>query len=219
MAHDDSRLVAYLAGELAPVEAEAFETHLVACDGCWSAVSGDRRGRALAESLRELAPPVLRDRIRMAVEATPPAPRRPWRFRNRGVAAAVALLAIGLAAAGVGVIGRGPTDPETVAAVVRAAHDPAPPPTVRSAGRTLSLVRDSLDGRPVTVAVSDGPFPMPAAARLLGEGPGSPWATQRGPMTVVCLSEGQNLLVVAELPAERILSWARELPPIGTGGR
>lgn len=36
----------------------------------------------------------------------------------------------------------------------------------------------------------------------------------QGPLTVVCLSRPQNLLVAAELPAERLLAWPSELPPI-----
>ena len=221
MAHDDPRVVVYLAGDLGPAEAEAFEGHLVACDGCWAAVGEDRAGRALAEGLRELAPPALRDRIRMGVEASPQPPRPSWRRRGRsGIAAmTVALIAVGATALLAVTLGRGPTDPAPVAAVVAAAHDPSPPGAVVGDGYTLTLVRDTLDGRPVTLAVSDGPFPMAPASRLLGEGPGSPWVAQRGSMTVVCLSGRQNLLVVADLPAERILSWASQLPLIDTGRR
>ncbi len=212
VAHDDPRLVGYLAGELALADNERFEAHLVGCDSCWSAVSQDRRGRALAESLRELAPAALRDRVRMEVEASGPMPatvvRSGRRRHRRGAAAALALLALVGAATWASTLDRHPAEPAAVAAVVHAAHDPTPPASMVVRGRTVALIRDSLDGRQVTLAVSEEPFAMPAAARTLGDEPGSARTVQRGQMTVVCLSRPQNLLVAAELPAERLLAWA-----------
>jgi len=210
VAHDDPRVVPYLAGDLDGTGAEAFEGHLVDCDDCWRSVGADRRGRALAESLRELAPPSLRDRVRMGVEADSPR-TSPSRHR-RGVGAVIVALAVSLVAAGVlaGLGGGAPADP--MAALVHIAADPPASGSLVIDGQRVELTRDVLDGRVVTVGRSAAPLAMPAGARVLGEEAGSPWATTRGSMTVVCLSSPENLLVVAGLPADRLVSWARQLP-------
>jgi len=206
--HEDPRLAAYLGSELDPAEVEAVEAHLLDCDRCWRTVHEARRGRALAESLRELAPASLRDRVRMTVEGAPstlgPHRRRGRLGRRAGtVVAALALLA-GLFWAGAG---RGGSDPASVAAVVRAADGRTPPSAVVADGQEITLSRDSLDGKPVMVARSAAPFDMPPGGRHLG-GPGTPWVARRASMTVVCLSGPDNILVVADLPAERLLAWA-----------
>lgn len=211
MAHDDARVVSYLAGDLESAEAEAFERHLVDCDHCWRAVSADRRGRALAETLRELAPASLRDRVRMHVEADTPTKSRSR--RRRGLAAAFVAIAVVLVTAGALATLGGGTAADPVAAVVRAAADPPVSGSVVVDGRKVELTRDVLDGRVVTVGRSDASFPMPAGGRYLGNEAGAPWVATRGSMTIVCLSSPENLLVVAHLPAERLVSWARQLPP------
>jgi len=124
--HDPQRAAAaYLAGELDRRQREQFEAHMLDCDGCWREVTAGRRGRALAESLREVAPQQLRERIRatiaasVATDATAdatadivvasrrrPRQRRPrrasrWRWRVRTVPGAVALL-VGLLVLGLG---------------------------------------------------------------------------------------------------------------------
>jgi hypothetical protein len=77
-------------------------------------------------------------------------------------------------------------------------------------GQEIALSRDFLDGRPVTVARSAAPFDMPPGGRQLG-GPDTPWVARRA-STVVCLSGPDNVLVVADLPAERLLAWATRGP-------
>jgi len=206
--HDDRRLAAYLGSELDPAEIEAVEAHLLDCDGCWQAVHEARRGRALAESLRELAPASLRDRVRMTVEGAPPtlgAHRRRCRL-GRGAATVLAALAL-LAGMFWASAGRGGSDPASVAAVVRAAGSPTAPSAVVVDGQEIALSRDSLDGKPVTFARSAARFDMPPGGRHLG-GPDTPWVARRASMTVVCLSGPDNILVVADLPAERLLAWA-----------
>ncbi len=215
MVHEDRRLAAYLDADLGPAEVEAVEAHLLDCDGCWQAVNEARRGRALAEAMRELAPAALRDRVRMTVEGAPPTPRAHCARRRLGrragtVMAALALLA-GVFWAGAG---RGGSDPASVAAVVRAAGSPTAPSAVVADGQEIALSRDSLDGKAVTVARSAAPFAMPPGGRHLG-GPDSPWVARRATMTVVCLSGPDNILVVADLPAERLIAWAtREHAPV-----
>jgi len=79
-------------------------------------------------------------------------------------------------------------------------------------GQRVELMRAVVDGQVVTVARATISFPMPAGGRALGEEADAPWVATRGSMTVVCLSRPENLLVVAHLPAERMVSWARQLP-------
>ena len=78
-------------------------------------------------------------------------------------------------------------------------------------GQEIALSRDFLDGRPVTVARSAAPFDMPPGGRHLG-GPDTPWVARRASMTGLCLSGPDNVLVVADLPADRLLAWASRGP-------
>jgi len=210
--HEDPRLAAYLGSELDPAEVEAVEAHLLDCDRCWQAVDEARRGRALAETMRELAPASLRDRVRMTVEGAPPTLRAHRRRRRLGRCAATVVAALALLA---GMFwasaGRGGSDPASVADVVRAAGSPTAPSAVVADGQEIALSRDSLDGKPVMVARSAAPFAMPPGGRHLG-GPDTPWVARRASMTVVCLSGPDNVLVVADLPAERLLAWATRGP-------
>lgn len=211
MVHDD-RLVPYLAGDLAREQAEAFEAHLVDCDDCWQAVSQDRRGRALAESLRALAPASLRDRVRMAVEADAGQGLHPRGRRRRvGTGLAVAVFAV-VAVAWAATVSGHPPEPASVAAVINAARQPVPPASVVAAGETVSLERARLDGRDVTVGRAAVAFPMPAGGSQSGEGLDAVWVAKRGELTVVCLSRPDNLLLAADLPAERLIAWGRQLP-------
>ena len=93
MGHDPPRAAAaYLVGELGRRQRERLEAHLLTCEACWQEVQAARRGRALAESAREVAPQHLRDRVRATVEATP-AGRARWAVRWAPLAAAVTLIA------------------------------------------------------------------------------------------------------------------------------
>ena len=208
MVHEDPLLAAYVGSELDLAEVEAVEAHLLDCDGCWQAVNEARRGRALAEAMRELAPASLRDRVRMTVEGAPPTLRTRRRRRRLGRRAATIVAALALVGGMVWAsAGRGGSDPASVTAVVQAAADRTPPSAVVADGQEITLSRDSLDGKPVMVARSAAPFEMPPGGRHLG-GPDTPWVARRASMTVVCLSGPDNVLVVADLPAERLLAWA-----------
>jgi hypothetical protein len=66
----------YLAGTLDAAGRERFEEHLLACEECWGEVRTAHRGRALAESLREVAPQPLRERVRASVAAASRSDRR-----------------------------------------------------------------------------------------------------------------------------------------------
>ena len=57
----------YLAGELRPRARHWFERHLLGCEDCWREVSLGRIGRRVAEELREIAPPKLREDVQSAI--------------------------------------------------------------------------------------------------------------------------------------------------------
>jgi anti-sigma factor RsiW len=165
----------YLAGTLDAAERERFEEHLLACEECWREVQLAHRGRALAESLREVAPQRLRERVRTAVAA---ASRSDRRRRRRPMVVAAAVLA-----------NQRPTDqPRVIAAAVASYRagglQGAPlsgvrPPVARlgdlrwqgaERGRLAGLevvahhYRDSA-GRRVTLLVADRSFPEAIGAR------------------------------------------------------
>jgi hypothetical protein len=110
MNHDPEQMAAeYLGGAMDAGRHRAFESHLISCESCWQEVRLARRGRRIAEQAREVAPPVLRERIRAAVAAAHagplpgPAPRgagprRPLFFVLAAALATLAALAGALAA-------------------------------------------------------------------------------------------------------------------------
>ena len=57
----------YLAGELRQRARRWFERHLLGCEDCWREVTLGRIGRRVAEELREIAPPKLREDVRSAI--------------------------------------------------------------------------------------------------------------------------------------------------------
>ena len=59
----------FLVGAMRPRVRATFERHLLECEECWSEVTLAQRGRIIAESGRETAPPALRDRIRATIAA------------------------------------------------------------------------------------------------------------------------------------------------------
>jgi anti-sigma factor RsiW len=175
----------YLAGTLDAAERERFEEHLLACEECWREVQLAHRGRALAESLREVAPQRLRERVRTAVAA---ASRSDRRRRRRPMVAAVAATVVAVVAAAV-LANQRPTDqPRVIAAAVASYRagglQGAPlsgvrPPVARlgdlrwqgaERGRLAGLevvahhYRDSA-GRRVTLLVADRSFPEAIGAR------------------------------------------------------
>ena len=57
----------YLASEFGPRARRWFERHLLGCEDCWREVSLGRIGRRMAEELREIAPPKLREDVQSAI--------------------------------------------------------------------------------------------------------------------------------------------------------
>jgi predicted anti-sigma-YlaC factor YlaD len=164
MGHDPQRLAAaYLGGELSRRRRERVEAHLLECEACWGEVQAARRGRALAESVREVAPHHLRDRIRATVEVVP-AGRRRWAVGWAGLAAAVTVAAV--LAGGFLVAGRQPTQPAAIAAAVAGYREggatwrgPADPPRIRQLGdlRWRGSGRGTLGGLPVVAHTYQDP--------------------------------------------------------------
>jgi hypothetical protein len=70
--HDPERSASlYLGGMVSGHARKRFEQHIMGCEDCWREVEMGRRGRALAESSRELAPQALREMVRSTVAAAP----------------------------------------------------------------------------------------------------------------------------------------------------
>jgi hypothetical protein len=224
--HRRRDLVDFLDGSLDPAARDAFDAHLLSCNDCWSAVQQDRRGRQAAESLREVAPPALRDRIRITMEiATHDQHRAEWRSRTRrGALMLAGLLPVLLVLVG-GVIRlerQVPADPPAVAAVLHLAR--TLPPSLSPAGQNeqrrtfvvggqpLSVHHLHLDGRDVVVAVSTRHFPMPMRAQPLTAGEDAPWLATRGPLGLACFTRPVPMLLAGRMPAERLARLATRFP-------
>ena len=206
MAHDERRKLAFLAGDLDDGDAERFDRHLIGCNECWLAVSEDRRGRAAAEGLRELAPAGLGDRVRLAVSLANHPPRSHRRAVRGAASAAVIAVIVALAVTVPG--HHHEPDPAAVAAVVRAARSAsgeAPTLTPNAAGQPIVLSHVRAGGQDVVVARSDRPFPMPSGARTLTAASIDLWVAQRGELTVVCVNRPTPLLLASRLPPEQLL--------------
>jgi anti-sigma factor RsiW len=206
----------YLAGSLDAAERERFEEHLLACEECWGEVRTAHRGRALAESLREVAPQPLRERVRASVAAASRSERR----RRRRPFVAVAVTATVLAAVAGGLLARrGDADQPAVIAAAAASYrtghldgsaaTPAQPP-VRQAGdlawrgarqgRLAGLpvvAHDYRDvaGRQVTLLRADRSFPEAAGAN---HPPGTAiWVAEVDGVAVLCADRPSPSLLVA----------------------
>lgn len=178
MNHDPERhAAAYLEGDLDEDPRREFESHMLGCDRCWAEVASARRGRALAEALREPTPQKVRERLRAIAATTPGAVEEgmtapgeaPHRFGKGGfgrtararlliaAAAAVVLIApASLLLAGSG--GEGAGDPLLAAVSVYRAGDEAdaaraPSPPVRRIGSLTwrATTSEDLDGHPATL--------------------------------------------------------------------
>jgi hypothetical protein len=218
MGNDHRQLLDFLAGSLETSARDAFDAHLLACDRCWSAVCEDRRGREAAETLREIAPAALRERIRLAIEIASqehsgtewPSRHRQTSLRLGGLVAILITMVVGLAH----VARRVPSDPEAVAAVLRLARTLPPAlstATPREVPRTLVVERQELkvrhvhlDGRDVVMAVSPRHFPMPIRAQPLTAEHDGPWLATRGPLGLACFTHPVPMLLAGRISASRL---------------
>jgi Putative zinc-finger len=225
MRHDPERMAAaYLAGELGRRQRERFEAHILACEDCWREVGLGRRGRALAESMRQVAPQRLRERVRVTVAATPPTRRG----RRRGVLAATMVLLAAVVAGGL-LVAQRPAQPPAIAAAVAGyrAGVPAwtgaatPPParrlgdlTWQASGRgelaglpVLAHSYQDAAGHRVVLLQGDRLFPEADGARLMPGG--ATWIAEVDGVVVFCADRPAPSLVVGQDRAEVLLAAQR----------
>ena len=199
--HDVERLTAFLAGELSLAEAEAVDAHLLDCQSCWRAVYEDTVGRRAAESLREVAPAEVRDRVRLAVVLAPA--ERSGRPRWRMIAATLVLFATLSAALFTWSMwhtthGRA----DDLALIVRqvrvSAEHHAPPTWTELAGRRFRIESYEVDGGRVVVAYGTEPFPMPNDAHMTNDQVNGPWSAPVDGLNVLCFNEPRPALLVGD---------------------
>jgi hypothetical protein len=227
MRHDPERMAAaYLAGELHRRHREWFEAHILECDDCWREVGLGRRGRALAESMREVAPQRLRERVRATVAATPPPPGR-GRTRRGVLAATIAVLAA--VVAGGLLLTHQQAQPPAIAAVVASYRAEVPawtgaaePPAVRRLGelRWQASGRGEVAGLPVLAHTyqdaaghrvvwlrAERGFPEAAGARPMPDG--ATWIAAVDGVVLFCADRPGPSLVVGQDRAEVLLAARR----------
>jgi hypothetical protein len=225
MRHDPERMAAaYLAGELGRRQRERFEAHILACEDCWREVGLGRRGRALAESMRQVAPQRLRERVRVTVAATPPTRRG----RRRGVLAATMVLLAAVVAGGL-LVAQRPAQPPAIAAAVAGYRAGVPawtgaatPPSARRLGDLTwqASGRGELAGLPVlahsyqdaaghrvVLLQGDRLFPEAAGARPMPNG--ATWIAEVDGVVLFCADRPAPSLVVGQDRAEVLLAAQR----------
>ena len=225
MSHEPEVAAAvYLAGSLDAAERERFEEHMLGCEECWGEVRTAHRGRALAESLREVAPQPLRERVRASVVA---ASRSDRRRHRRPLAAAIVAAVVAVVAGGLLARQGDASQPAVIAAAVasyRTGHldgsaaTPARPP-VRQAGDLVwrgsrqgqlaglpVVAHDYRDaaGRQVTLLRADRSFPEAVGA---SHPPGTAiWVAEVDGVAVLCADRPSPSLLVAPDRAEVLLA-------------
>jgi anti-sigma factor RsiW len=221
----------YLAGTLSAAERERFEEHLLACQECWGEVRTAHRGRALAESLREVAPQPLRERVRASVAAASRSKRRRRRRPLVGVAVAVVATVLVLAVGSLLARQGGAGQPAVIAAAVTSyrtggldgsAASPARP-RVRQAGALVwrgarqgrlaglpVVAHDYRDtaGRHLTLLLADRSFPEAVGASH-PQG-AAIWVAEVDGVAVLCADRPSPSLLVGRDRAE-VLKAASQL--------
>jgi hypothetical protein len=215
---DEDRVLGFLFEDLEESERTAFDEHLLGCERCWTAVIEDRRGRALAEALREPAPAGLADRVRLAGEtrrrAVPLAPSRQRQVALlAGAASLVAVVLVGVVLAVVSTPARISNMAATTAAVRLGSALPdhfagppmahpeqmAPASTMTVGGVQLTVTYFRVDSGEAILAHSSQPFAMPAGAtRIAG---GAAWTAEMGGMAIYCDEVSPAAVVVTPMPA------------------
>jgi hypothetical protein len=215
----------YLAGTLDAAERERFEEHLLACEQCWGEVQTAHRGRALAESLREVAPQRLRERVRASVAAASRSDQR--RRRRPLVAVAVAVVVLAVVTGSLLARQGGAGQPAVIAAAVASyrtgdldgsAASPARPPVPRAGdlvwrgarqGRLAGLPvvahnYRAAAGEHVTLLLADRSFPEAVGA---SHPPGTAiWVAEVDGVAVLCADRPSPSLLVGRDRAEVLLA-------------
>ena len=221
MTHSPERDAArFLGGAMAVQEREAYGAHLLSCAACWTEVEQARTGRSLAESLRTVAPPPLRDHVRGLVEAESHAAPAAGPRARRGLLPVALAAAAAAVVALIATVGAGTDEPPSLREAVadftaqrlpgaEVPEQRAPDlsaldlqPVGAGGGDYAGLEVDGYAyrdpaGRRVVLYLSDDPFPeAPGARQLAGED--GPWVARRGDVVVLCARLPHALLVVGE---------------------
>jgi Putative zinc-finger len=233
MRHDPERTAAaYLAGELGPRQRERFEAHVLGCDDCWREVKAGRQGLALAESLREVAPQHLRERIRATIAAAPAGRRRRIRLGTRmpallGITAA--LVALVVAGGLLALRAPAPAQPAAITAAVASYRTGAsawtpttqPPPARELGGLTwrgsgqgelaglpvVAHTYQDVAGHRLVLLVAGQPFPQAVGARHASSG--ATWTAQVDGVVLYCADHPAPSLVVGADRAEVLAAVQR----------
>jgi hypothetical protein len=227
MTGHEEDLIAFLAGDLDPDQAQDFDNHLLSCESCWAAVRADRTARALLERFRGPAPPGLADRVSLAIEVQARSHRRRVRRRPTwliGVAALVAAALIGLL---VTVVPAGSSASPAVTAVVHFARlIPSSSSTFREypqatplgapialtvGGQRVDLTYYQVGRVEALVASSPRQFAMPSGGRPLGGPSGMAWSATRSGITLFCLNGPRPILLAAAVPLTQLRALAGQL--------
>jgi anti-sigma factor RsiW len=238
---DETRIVAFLNGELVEADQQAFDEHLLTCEPCWRAVREDRAARLALERLRVPAPPGLADRVTVSVELTArsPAdgtgsqrPRRPGRGRTsrigRGrwrpmlVGAALGLALVGGLIAWASTRHQGSDPPQIGSVVAMMAPKTANSPALRTgehfviSGQAIEVKAYRIEGVTTLVATSDRPFPMPSGSHLVAGSSSGAWMATRGSLALYCLNhrvgdDRTSMFLVADMPMARLPEVAARL--------
>lgn len=235
MRHDPERLAAaYLGGELTRRRRERFESHMLGCDACWHEVTAARRGRNLAEALREVTPQRVRERIRGLAALTPqPPPRRMPGLGFPLLLATGVVLAV-LVVVGGAMLWRTPgqeAEPAPLTAAVAAYQQPGgdwnaassdPPVSEIGALTWRGMTSRSLGGQPVALhlyadnaghrlLVARSPQPFPEAAHVDPIGGGPSWVATIDGTVIFCVDRpAASWLTVGETRAQ-VLAAGRAL--------
>ena len=210
----EERLVAFLAGELAPEQERSFDEHLLGCEQCWRAVQADRAARLALEQLRQPAPTGLQGRVAASVALAaaearngpvvvgrhPISQYRAPSFLRRAatrphvrlVAAACLLVAVAAGSFGwLAASRRAAPEPAQVAAVVAMMTPGSAPTTALRAGEHLVIAGQhlvvrayQLEGTEEIVASSARPFPVPSTSHLLSGPSPQAWMATKGHLSM-----------------------------------
>jgi hypothetical protein len=235
MRHDPERLAArFLDGQMRRPERWRYERHLVECAECWAQIQFARAGRSAAESLREVAPARVRERVRavpgLAAPAAPVRRQRPMPLLVAVVVAVLATLVVGVVT--YGDRSRDEVAAEAIAQVAAAYRDGSTwaasataPPVERLTGlrwvetrvtaieddRVLGFRYTDGAGQTVLVVQRDGTFAIPPDAHSVR---GGEWVTDVDGVTVFCTRAPESVLVVGAEP-DLVASAARALAAEG----
>lgn len=215
MRHGPERdAAAHLAGELSALRRLWFERHMLDCRACWSEANAAREGRMLAESLREVAPPSTRERIRAVADFDERVVDRRARWPYL-LAVGAALVVVLTAVVMPKLVDRGSSTPLTAAAELLRSNGltlaawPAPVRTSigsygwrgtaqREVGGQSATVYSYADptGRRILVLASTRAFPRADQARNLAPAPS--WIATVNGVSLLCADKnGLSWLAIA----------------------